>query len=223
MGEWTIDPTGRTATLIVEGNNAKVSVSENNGSSITYTVKFRQGDYCGEYTFTQEGTTPTPVSNSYINVKLTNKLDKDVYVTGYERISVMTPDQSDWAPIMLKLKNPVDGCACVKVPAKGSTTIPYSDLNVTVDSNNPDETISKYDGGQILKDAATGEPVYWRVYSWTSAEDPAVIKLDKSADALPTVFHTGTTTNPETLEFIIIETDEYNEGTIKGCSTPCYQ
>lgn len=58
MGEWTINPTGRTATLTVEGNNAKVSVSENTGSSITYTVKFRQGDYCGEYTFTQEGTTP---------------------------------------------------------------------------------------------------------------------------------------------------------------------
>lgn len=60
MGEWTIDPTGRTAILTVDGDNAKVSVSENSGSSITYTVKFRQGDYCGEYTFTQEGEEPAP-------------------------------------------------------------------------------------------------------------------------------------------------------------------
>lgn len=232
MGTWSIEPTGKTASITQEG---VVNVGPNTGASINYTVYYKDSGYCGKYEFKQEGTTPPePQGNeSYINLKFTNRLNKDVYVTGHEIIGISNPHPEliskygTYAKITIKLKNPVEGCACVKVPAKngdvdGSITIPYTDVVFTIPGAvDEGETLAMYDGGQVIK-FDSGEPYYWRAYSWTSAEDPAVIKLDKSAAALPTVFHTGTTTNPETLEFIIIETDEDHEGRINGCTTPCY-
>ena len=216
MGEWTIDPTGKTATLTVEGNNAKVSVSENTGSSINYTVKFRQGDYCGEYTFTQEGTTPPEPQGEtvYINVKFVNPLGEDAYIIGNGRMAFLQPNPDlipiygTWGEIDFRYKYPKDKCSSITIPANGEIVIPYKDLTFLVPRGKEGETPSIYNGGSFYKHE-DGTPVYWETNSWTRnaadevKKDNRVIEYKKDDAHVPQYFNTGTTSNHETITFTI--------------------
>lgn len=52
---WSINPSNSTATIDEETGAVHVGPNSN-ASSIDYTVRYEEDGYCGEYTFTQEGT-----------------------------------------------------------------------------------------------------------------------------------------------------------------------
>ena len=151
------------------------------------------------------GTTTGDVNMSII---LNNTSNEDIYITGHMYIAVRTQDDSDWAPIHINIDPYSHGCALYYVPANTSVTIPSNKLDIFV--NKHAEPVSKYYGGHIFY-FSPGDPVYWRVYSWTNAHDPAVVK------STPGNFNF---TNGGSIEFVLNRTDEAKEGRITRSTNP---
>ena len=143
-----------------------------------------------------------------MSVVFTNITNEDIYITGHMYISVRTRDDSDWGPIHVNLVPYSKGVAQYVIPAKKTAVVPASMLDIFV--NGGKEPVSKYFGGHIFY-FSPGDPVYWRVYSWTSAHDPAVVK------SRPGTFNF---TNGGSIEFILYATDEAKEGRIARSSNP---
>ena len=142
------------------------------------------------------------VGDVNITVVLQNISNEDIYITGHMYISVITADGSDWAPINIDIYPVSNGCAGYRIPAGQTARVTPDQLNITVASNTPGEVVSKYLGGTLWPE------VYWRVFSWTSAHDPAVVKT-----------RCGSThfVNGGTLVFILTHTDQAKEGRIVPC------
>lgn len=150
----------------------------------------------------------TTTGNVNMSIILNNTSNEDIYITGHMYIAVRTQDDSDWGPIHINIDPYSYGCALYYVPAKTSVTIPSNKLDIFV--NGGKEPVSKYFGGHIYY-FSPGDPVYWRVYSWTSAHDPAVVK------SRPGTFNF---TNGGSIEFILTGTDEVKEGKITRSTNP---
>ncbi|MBR4480378.1 MAG: hypothetical protein IKO86_00595, partial [Prevotella sp.] len=143
-----------------------------------------------------------------MSVIFTNVSNEDIYITGHMYIAVRTADDSDWGPIHVNLVPYSKGVAQYVIPAKTRAVIPPSMLDIFVNGNK--EPVSKYFGGHIFY-FSPGDPVYWRVYSWTTAHDPAVVK------STPGTFNF---TNGGVIEFVLNRTDEAKEGRIVRSSNP---
>ncbi|MBO7736181.1 MAG: hypothetical protein J6S67_26655 [Methanobrevibacter sp.] len=143
-----------------------------------------------------------------MSIILNNTSNEDIYITGHMYIAVRTQDNSDWAPIHVNLVPYSKGVALYYVPAKTRVTIPSNKLDIFVDKYA--EPVSKYYGGNIFY-FSPGDPVYWRVYSWTTAHDPAVVK------STPGNFNF---TNGGVIEFVLNRTDEAKEGRIVRSTNP---
>ena len=123
-------------------------------------------------------------------------------------ISMLTQDSSDWGPIHMNIDPYSSGSAKYLVPKHTSVTVPYSDLDIFVNGNK--EAVSKYYGGSLFQ-FSPGDPVYWRVYSWTDAHDPAVVKSTPG---------TINFVSGGSVEFILTGTDQAKEGNITPSSEP---
>ena len=153
---------------------------------------------------------PTPGKGDVpIDIVLNNVSNEDIYITGLMRISVQTASGVtpwDWAPINIKLDPVSQGSALYKIPAGRKAEIPYTDLIYAVDEGEP---ISKYYGGSIYYYG--GDPVYWRVYSWTTDSDPAVVKSEPGAFNF---------TSGGSVVFNLTRTDQEHEGQIVPSLNP---
>lgn len=143
-----------------------------------------------------------------MSIILNNTSNENIYITGHMYIAVRTADDSDWGPIHVNLVPYSKGAALYYVPAKTSVTIPSSKLDIFVNGNK--EPVSKYYGGHIFY-FSPGKPVYWRVYSWTDAHDPAVV------ESTPGTFNF---TNGGSIEFTLTGTNEAKEGVITRSTNP---
>lgn len=127
------------------------------------------------WTVSVSGEEPEPPITTGLWVQIRNTMSQDVYITGHQYISVLTADGSDWGPINIDLKSGVsEGSAKYFIPAGKTATLSPDELDIFVQGG--EEPVSKYYGGSILYQ--DGKPVYWRVYSWTDAHDPAVIQAE---------------------------------------------
>ena len=112
---------------------------------------------------------PTPSTETGYLI-LHNTSNEDIYITGHIYLAVYTPDRTDYGPLNIDINPVSEGYARYKILAGTTAKVPIgSKVNITVDSKEPDEIPSKYEGGDTIPS------IYCRVYSWTDAHDPAVI------------------------------------------------
>lgn len=142
-----------------------------------------------------------------ISVVLRNVSNEDIYITGHMYIAVFTPDKSDWAPINVDIVPVSRGYAQYLIKAGTTAVVPSSMLSISVNAspNEPNESVEKYLGGELWP------RTYWRVYSWTSDHDPAVITAECGS--------THFTENGQ-LVFILKRTNQAKEGRIIPSSNP---
>ena len=141
------------------------------------------------------------VGDINVGVVLHNVCSEDIYITGHIYLAVSTPTQNDWGPINIDLDPVSDGCAMYRIPAGQTAVIPSNQINYSVNSKDPNEVVSKYLGGVIY------DWIYCRVYSWTDAHDPAVVR----AECVSSTFQNG-----GNLEFNLVGI-KHDEGIIRPC------
>ena len=59
-GKWSIDPTTGVTTSTTTNGELKLVFDERTTATQVYTVKYTEGDYCGQVTITQEREEPAP-------------------------------------------------------------------------------------------------------------------------------------------------------------------
>lgn len=149
--------------------------------------------------------------NVPISLILNNTSNEDIYITGYLYCYIYKAEIGDNAPISYIIDPYSENSAKYYVPAKTRVTIPPEKLSIQVAGDNlPSyEVPSRYYGGVVQY--SNGEPVNWRVYSWTKnsagtlAHDPAVV------DTVP---GTVNFVSGGSVEYILRGTNETKEGTI---------
>lgn len=143
-----------------------------------------------------------------VSLVLANVSNENIYITGFFEFALNTADGSDWAPIEIRINPVSSGYAQYLIPAGQTAVVPASQLSYRVRQDL--EPVSKYMGGTLFR-YGNGEPVYWRVYSWTSAHDPAVVKSTPG----PISFVNG-----GQIVFYLNSTDQAREGRITPSSNP---
>lgn len=112
-----------------------------------------------------------------IGLIINNYCPEDIYTTGHIYIAVGQPGTEDWGPINIDIDPVTDGYAGYRIPAGQTAVIPASQLNITVNSKDPGEVVSKYYYGPIYSF------IYCRVYSWTGGHDPLVLQCQCASSA----------------------------------------
>ena len=124
---------------------------------------------------TENGTRGTGDVN--IGLILNNRTSEDIYLTGHLYLAVGQPGVDDWGPINIDIEPVSEGCAAYLIPAGQSAVVPSGMINYSVNSKDPGEVVSKYLYGPIFSF------IYCRAYSWTDANDPAVIQTECASSA----------------------------------------
>ena len=124
---------------------------------------------------TENGTRGTGDVN--IGLILNNRTAEDIYLTGHLYLAVGQPGVDDWGPINIDIDPVSEGCAAYLIPAGQSAVVPSGMINYSVNAKDPGEVVSKYLYGPIFSF------IYCRAYSWTDANDPAVIQTECASSA----------------------------------------
>ena len=148
------------------------------------------------------------VGDINVSLVLQNVSNENIYITGFFEIALNTADGSDWAPIEIRINPVSSGYAQYLIPAGQTAVVPASQLYYRVRQDL--EPVRKYMGGSLFR-YATGEPVYWRVYSWTGGHDPAVVKSTPGSINFVDGGH---------IVFNLTRTDQAREGRILPSSNP---
>ena len=143
-----------------------------------------------------------------VSLVLQNVSSENIYITGFFEFALNTADGSDWAPIEIRINPVSSGYAQYLIPAGQTAVIPASQLSYRVRQDL--ESVTKYYGGSLFR-YPDGEPVYWRVYSWTSGHDPAVVKSTPGSISF---------VNGGQIVFYLTRTDQAREGRIAASSNP---
>lgn len=184
MGTWSIEPTGKTASITQEG---VVNVDPNTGASINYTVYYKDSGYCGKYEFTQEGTTPpepepTDLGKVYMNFELRNTTGQPIYAIPKIKLWVAKPPYIGL--FYIQKKDWVDrDCADFEIPPydpNHPVTLSYMDLAFVGDSriqdteSDPEHWITLNVPASFINDGMLIQSTTDEPYLYTYIDGPTI-------------------------------------------------